>query len=146
MIKLYVERRKRLSESLDAPCEGIFWIIDNELIAYTDQVDTSGKLSTTLEHRKIWNEIKDKYTDDEMQLVPYDYYPRGRVMVNPIYKDGKFDHYNAYIYMDECIKTYENITDIIYEFRLKNNCDIKYVGSSGGVESGHYVCHNCKGG
>jgi hypothetical protein len=38
----------------------------------------------------------------------------------------------------------EILNDIIHEFRLNRNCDIKYIGSEGGVESNHYRCHNCK--
>lgn len=37
MIKLILERRN-VFESLGKPCEGIFWFIDGQLIAYTDSV------------------------------------------------------------------------------------------------------------
>ena len=138
-----MSRKKRLNESLDCPCEGIFWVIGDELIAFTEQTDTLGKHSTTLEHRKIWSEIWSKYTLDGKPVL-FDYFPRGRVMVNPVYKDDKFDHYNAYIYIDDCINDDEIISDLIYTFRLNKNCDIKYIGSEGGVESDHYRCHLCK--
>lgn len=141
---IYLDKKRRISESIEAPYEGIFWYIDGELVVFSEQVDTSGNMSTTYEHKKIWNEIIFKYKLDNGCTVPYDYYPRGRVMVNPHKTNGVFDHYNAYIYIDDCINTDENIYDIICEFRLNKNCEIKYIGSEGGIESDHYRCHNCK--
>ena len=143
MIKLIVERRKRINESIDSPCEGIFWVINGNIHAFTEQVDTSGMLSTNFEHKDIWNEIKHRYQVDGKD-VPFDYYSRGRVMVNPIYINGKFDHYEAYIYIDDCINDDDTLSDIKYEFRLNKNCIIKYIGSDGGVTSNHYRCHNCR--
>jgi hypothetical protein len=126
------------------PCEGIFWVINEQLVAFTEQADTSGKLSTTLEHRRIWNEILLNYRLENGCTVRYDYFHRGRVMVNPKYRNETFDHYDVYIYIDDCINNPEILNDIIHEFRLNRNCDIKYIGSEGGVESNHYRCHNCK--
>lgn len=143
-MKLFVERRRRINESIDSPCEGIFWFINEELVAFTEQVDTSGKLSTDLEHKKIWEIISGRYKISEKK-VPYDYYPRGRVMVNPRYVNGSFDHYDAFIYIDDCINNSEYLKDIYYEFRLNKNCVIKYIGSEGGVTSDHYTCHKCSG-
>ena len=142
-MKLFVERRKRINESLDSPCEGIFWFIDGNLIAYTEQVDTTGKLSTTLEHKDIWEHIKNQYKVDG-KTVQYDYFPRGRVIANPKTVDGKFDHYDVFIYIDSCINNDDCLNDIYYEFRLNKNCLTKYIGASGGVTSNHYICHNCK--
>ena len=144
-LKIITERKYRTNESLDAPCEGIFWIIDDKLIAFTEQTDTTGKWSTDLEHTKIWKEIKFKYKVDGRE-VKYNYYPRGRVVVNPIRDSGgEFKNYDVYIYIDKCINNTEILNDIKYEYRLNNSkCKIKYIGSEGGITSDHYTCHNCR--
>ncbi len=144
MIRLISQRKRRLNESIYNPYEGIFWFIDENLISFQEQVDSTGKWSTTFEHKDIWNEIKHKYLVDN-NVVSFDYFPRGRVMVNPIFKNSVFDHYDCYIYIDDCINTEDIIQEIIYDFRLNNeHCIIKYIGSDGGITSNHYKCNNCK--
>lgn len=139
--KIKSERKLRLHESYNAPCEGIFWVIEDELISFLEQVDSKGMWSTTLEHIKIWEHIKHDYLVDG-KPVNYNYFPRGRVMVNVIRKNDVLDHYDAYIYIDECIHTDETLNMIKQEFNLYN-CHICYIGSDGGITSDHYVCHNC---
>lgn len=145
MLKIFVEHKRRINEALNTPCEGIFWVINDKLIAFTEQVDTTGKWSTDLEHSKLWTELKHKYLVNGKE-VTYDYYPRGRVMVNAINDaDGKFKNYDVYIYIDNCLNDEETLEDIKYEFRLNNSkCILQYVGSDGGITSNHYICHNCK--
>lgn len=135
----------RLKESFDMPSEGIFWIINGDLEFYGQSVTTQGTSFRNIEHIKIWNEIKNKYKVDG-RVVDYDYFPRGRVMVNPINnEDGTFSHFDVYIYLDDCINDEENINDIKHFFNLnKPSCKIKYVGSDGGITSNHYTCHNCR--
>ena len=135
----------RIKESLELPSEGIFWVIDNRLVAFNDPVDTSGKYFDNVEHIKIWNEIKHMYKVDGRE-VEYNYFPRGRVMVNAVRdNDGTFLHFDVYIYIDNCINNNDIIDEIKYTFRLnKPNCDIKYVGTDGGITSNHYTCHNCR--
>ena len=134
MVRLILEKR-HIKESIGKPCEGIFWVIGNKMIAYTDPVG----FNTDLEHIKMWKEIKHSYGD-----VPFDYYPRGRVMVNEVRNsDGTLQKYKAFIYIDDCINNSEIIEDVKYYFSL-NDCEITYIGSDGGVTSNHYRCHNCK--
>ena len=134
MVRLILEKR-HIKESIGKPCEGIFWVIGNKMIAYTDPVG----FNTDLEHVKMWKEIKHSYGD-----VPFDYYPRGRVMVNDVRNsDGTLKKYKAFIYIDDCINNAEIIDGIKYYFSL-NDCDVAYIGSDGGVTSNHYKCHNCK--
>jgi hypothetical protein len=139
-----IKIKKTRYEHFDIPYEGIFWIFDNRIIIYAEQVDISGRLSTTFNHVDIWNEIGFRYPIDNT-IVPYHYYPRGRIMVNPIYENELFDHYDAYIYLDDCINNTKTIESLIYEFRLNKNCEIRYIGYDGGIESDHYKCHMCKG-
>lgn len=133
MVRLILEKR-HVKESVGKPCEGIFWLIGNKMVAYTDPVG----FNTDLEHSKMWKEIKHSYGN-----VPFDYYPRGRVMVNEVRNsDGILKKYKAFIYIDDCINNAEIIDDVKYYFSL-NDCDIAYIGSDGGVTSNQYKCHNC---
>ena len=144
-MRRFTIHKLRIKESLELPSEGIFWVIDNRLVAFDDPVDTSGRYFDNVEHIKIWNEIKHMYKVDGKE-VDYNYFPRGRVMVNVV-KDnnGTFLHYDVYIYIDNCINNDDVIDEIKYTFRLnKPNCDIKYVGADGGITSNHYTCHNCR--
>ena len=136
VIRLVVER-KNLREGYGRPCEGIFWVIDNQLIAYMDAVG----FNSNLEHSRVWTTIRDQYGN-----VSFNYYPRGRVMVNEVIdKDGVLQKYKAFIYIDDCINDAETVDEIKYRFCLtENNCDIVYVGSDGGVTSNHYKCHSCR--
>ena len=134
MIRLITEKN-HISESYGKPCEGIFWFINNKLISYMDPVD----YNTKLDHKIVWKSIRNQYDN-----VAFDYYPRGRVMVNEVRNsDGTLIKYKAYIYIDNCINTEEIIDNIKYQFSL-DKCEIMYVGSDGGVTSNHYKCHNCK--
>ena len=144
-MRKFTVHKLRIKESLELPSEGIFWVIDNRLVAFDDPVDTSGRYFDNIEHIKIWNEIKHMYKVDGKE-VEYNYFPRGRVMVNAVRdNDGTFLHYDVYIYIDNCINNDDVIDEIKYTFRLnKPNCDIKYVDADGGITSNHYTCHNCR--
>ncbi len=144
-MRKFTVHKLRIKESLELPSEGIFWVIDNRLVAFDDLVDTSGRYFDNVEHIKIWNEIKHMYKVDGRE-VEYNYFPRGRVMVNAVRdNDGTFLHFDVYIYIDNCINNDDIIDEIKYTFRLnKPNCDIKYVGADGGITSNHYTCHNCR--
>lgn len=134
MIRLILEKR-HVNEGYGKPCEGIFWYIGNKLITYMDPVS----FNTTLEHKDIWQGIRQLYGDRQ-----YDYYPRGRVMVNPVVDDnGVTVKYKAFIYIDNCINNEEIIDTVKYQFNI-GDCEIVYIGSDGGVTSNHYKCHNCK--
>lgn len=134
MIHLISEKRI-VKESYGKPCEGIFWLIDNKLISYMDPVG----FNTTLDHKRVWQTIRSQYGD-----VEFDYYPRGRVMVNKL-EDylGTLIGYKAYIYIDDCINEPEIVDTIKHQFTL-NKCQIVYIGSDGGVTSNHYRCNSCK--
>ena len=136
MIRLITEKRN-IKEGYGKPCEGIFWIIDNQLITYMDPVG----FNNNLDHKKVWTSIKHQYGN-----VPFDYYPRGRVMVNEIRdSDGVLQKYRAFIYIDDCINSEEVIDEIRHRFDLdRTHCEIVYIGSDGGITSNHYQCHNCR--
>ena len=54
---------------------GVFWIVDNELLAFPFINDSYGvsKSGLTYNHEKLWKELK------VGRNIPYNYYPRGRV-------------------------------------------------------------------
>ena len=135
--------RHKANEPILTPNDGIFWLIGNELVSFADPIDKVGRITTPKEHDKIWETIKSKYKICN-KLVNYDYFPRGRVVIHTVSNyDGSFSHYNAYIYIDDCIKDDETISDIINSFCLKD-CTIKYIGSDGDITSEHYDCHYCR--
>ena len=117
------------NDSLLSPQEGIFWFIDGTFYAFTEPVNNF--MFCNLSHKDEWF----------MKDVPFDYYPRGRVIVNPspLY-DYNFD---CFIYLDDCINSAEIISVIKHTFHLVH-CNIRYIGSKGAVMEDHYQCHNCK--
>ena len=140
MIRLVVEHSKQFREGYNSPREGIFWIIHDDIISYV--LDPKSTSNFNYEHKNTWESIKNNYLING-EPVPFDYFPRGRVMVvERKTSEGTIDHYDAYIYLDDCINTKEIIDEIKYEFRL-TSCNIKYIGSDGGITSNHYRCHNC---
>ena len=145
MIKLTISKKRNPKESLYTPYEGIFWVIGDTYILYMEQVDSTGSFSTTLEHVKVWEQLKWKYRAEYSEVAEYDYFPRGRISINPIYKNNKFSHYEVSVFIDNCINNEDTLDIIFHEFNLNQlNCIIKYIGSEGGITDNHYTCHNCR--
>ena len=135
----------KVNESLQIPCEGIFWVIHGELISFYDQVDPKDPFNyTNLTHRETWKHIKDNYKVNG-RTVDYDYFPRGRVETMVIQNDdGDLDHYEASIYLDKCIYDKTIIDNIINEFRLYlSNVDVKVEGQLF-IDGSHYTCYQCR--
>ena len=100
----FVNRELRNPDKCFCPHEGIFWIIDNNIIAVTNPICDSENGYYSIEHKNVWESIKERYKVKH-EVVPFDYFPRGRVAVNKRFIDGAFDHYDAFIYIDICINT-----------------------------------------
>ena len=105
--------------------EGVFWVINGELHAYPfGSVETTegiAKSQTTYNHKRLWNEI-----NLNVFHKPYDYYPRGRVVIN---SRGKVTVYmNRHI--DEVV-----LEDIKRKFGIIENPRVIYDGSE------HYKCY-----
>ena len=144
-MKRFTFHKLHINESpINVPSEGIFWVINNEFVAFDTPVNIFGFGFANVEHIKLWPEIMNRYKVNG-KTVSYDYYPRGRVMVNSIKDENELLlRYDAYIYIDNCINNKDILDDIKYTFRLnKPNCTIVYVGADGGITSNHYTCHNC---
>ena len=60
---------------------GVFWLIDETLIAYPygsiDSEEGVAKSGNTYNHKQLWKIIKSVGNNK-----PYNYYPRGRVVIN----------------------------------------------------------------
>lgn len=116
-----MKRRILCSKELS---EGIFWDIDGELLAYPfGSVDTSGvaKSGTTYNHKRLWEDLKPKGSK-----VPYNYYPRGRVVLD---NKGR-----PVIYMNPNVSE-SLISDIRTEFGIRGDVRIQYDNSN------HYKCY-----
>lgn len=105
--------------------QGVFWVIDNNLLAipfdkskYPDGIAKSGN---TYNHEKLWDYVKPKDCNKA-----YNYYPRGRVVIN---SKGK-----AIIYMNPNISM-EFIFGIITAFDLELEPVVKFDYSK------HYKCY-----
>jgi hypothetical protein len=134
-----------VTESLQVPYEGIFWYIDNKLVALCDQVNPNDPYdSTDLLHKDCWKYLSDKYTING-KSVTYDYFPRGRVETLVILDDNKkLSHYESYVYLDKCINKKKIIDEIIETFRLYlPNVNVSVEGQLF-IDGSHYTCNNCK--
>lgn len=136
------------TENSNYPREGYFWIIDDKVIGYAEEVpkynyEYSFKGKT---HENTWNNIKSEYLVDGKE-VEFDYYPRGRVMVDPNYKDNEFYNYSVLVFMDPCIgsQKYKDMVANYYNLNLKT-CPNPMWMTSMRERTGinHYTCHNCR--
>jgi hypothetical protein len=111
-----------LQESSTNPLEGYFWIIDNKVVGITAEVPRYGyryELDGKT-HENTWNLFRDKYKVDGKE-VDYDYFPRGRIMVDPNYTDnGEFINYGVIVMLDQCINKTE-YKELIYDYYNLNN-------------------------
>lgn len=105
--------------------QGIFWLIDNEIYAFPfyNDIYSNGvaKSGNTYNHKLLWNDVKPKGCNK-----PFDYYPRGRVVIS---NSGK-----TTIYMNPNIDS-DYLKDIKKEFGLRKEPTIKYDYSD------HYKCY-----
>ena len=139
---------KIVNENRNYPREGFFWIIDDKVVGFADEVpqrnyEYSFKGKT---HENTWNEFKSDYKVNGEE-VSFDYYPRGRIMIDPNYdSDNNFTYYSVLIFMDNCIKDdkYKEMISDYYNLNLKT-CHIMWMPSlkeRAGID--HYTCHNCR--
>ena len=104
--------------------KGVFWLIDDELLAVHFDEDAKYGLSkdgNNYNHRLLWEHVKPPKCNKG-----FDYYPRGRVEIN---KRGE-----AIIYLNQNIDE-RDIIRIKEVFSLSEGTRIHYDGSD------HYKCH-----
>ena len=138
-----------LKENRNYPYEGYFWIIDGEVVGITSEVphynydySLNGKT-----HQNTWNEFSDRYKVDGKK-VPWDYFPRGRIMIDPNYDPTteEFTEYSCIIFLDKCINNNECKKKIMdyYNLDLPTIPHIMWtmLGERAGIN--HYQCHWCR--
>lgn len=60
------------------PQEGVFWVIDEEIVAVKEPWDRNSESPAELfDHQKQWSKLPDEVT----QGKPFDHYPRGQVQI-----------------------------------------------------------------
>ena len=125
---------------IQTPREGIFWVINNELITFADDIENKFNLTISpidLVHTEVWKHIQNNYKVDD-HIVPFDYYPRGRVVLS-----NSKNKWIAEVYIDKCVDTKYWWDKIIEAFNLYN-CELTNNGTSGFGNS-IYRCNNCRG-
>ena len=134
----------KLVEESQLPLEGFFWIIEDEVVGYTEQVNKYGyELKQSKTHEELWDSIKPNGCDKG-----FDYYPRGRVMVDQNYdSDGKFTHFSAMVFLDPCINNKrDKVTDYYNLSQIEKRHNIFWMVNlkeRSGIN--HYSCFMCRG-
>lgn len=133
-----------VKESLALPCEGIFWVIDEKVISFTDEVNPLDSMfMTNLLHKNVWKEIADQHKVNG-KVVSYDYFPRGRVETLSLNIGGK-QQFHSDVYMDKCIFYNRKVREQIEnDFRLYlPNVKVQYEGQLF-IDGSHYICYKCR--
>ena len=138
-----------IKESLNYPYEGYFWIIDDNVIGITSEVPhynynyaLNGKT-----HQNSWKNFSKNYLVNGKE-VSWDYFPRGRIMIDPNYDftTNKFTDYSCMVFLDKCINN-QHCKDLIVNYYNLNLPTIPHImwtnlGERAGID--HYTCHWCR--
>lgn len=137
-----------IKESSVYPREGYFWIIDGEIVGITAEVpkyDYDFTLNGKT-HQNTWSKFSNDYLVGG-KTVSWDYFPRGRIMVDPEYHlDGSFDDYSCIVFLDRCINN-QHCKDLIVDYYNLDLPTIPHItwtmlGERTGID--HYTCHWCR--
>ena len=76
---LYKQQNKYLTEMVKESSNGVFWVIDDKLYSFPfyDSEEGVAKSGNTFNHKKLWPHINPGRSN-----IPYNYYPRGRVVIS----------------------------------------------------------------
>lgn len=135
--------------TIDYPYEGFFWIIRGEVVGIASEVPhynydyaLNGRT-----HENSWKIFSKDYLVDGKE-VPFDYFPRGRIMIDPNYDltTEKFTDYSCIVFLDKCINNAESKRKIVEYYNLDNS-DIHNImwtmlGERAGID--HYTCNGCR--
>lgn len=129
----------------DVPCEGYFWYINDKIVGVSVKVPQYGyeyQLDGKT-HKNTWSSISQDYLINGKE-VPWDYFPRGRVMIDPEYdSSGKFEGYTAQVFADVCLNTQEVKDKIIDYYNLYKTDILWFINKKYSVMN-HYICHQCR--
>ena len=141
-----MKRYKKIVVNTILPKQGIFWVINGVLIYSADTINPSDFVEFgSMNHRDTWRHIQQDYKVED-RVVGYDYYPRGRIIICPLFDDDNhITGYDCGIYADPCI-----INDSDFREQVENSfdlyhssCHIEYYGDYA-TDNTHYSCHNCR--
>ena len=138
-----------LQENKNLPQEGFFWIINDKIVGFAEEVPLYGYeyLFQGKTHENTWKSIINDYKINDKE-VSFDNYPRGRVMVDPNYdNDNNFTKFSVMILMDPCLLKDDKYKQMILDYYNLDlpNCQIPMwpkLNDRAGIN--HYTCHNCK--
>lgn len=135
--------------TIDYPYEGFFWIINGEVVGIASEVPhynydyaLNGRT-----HENSWIAFSKDYLVCGKE-VHFDYFPRGRIMIDPNYDltTEKFTDYSCIVFLDKCINNAESKRKIVEYYNLDNS-DIHNImwtmlGERAGID--HYTCYTCR--
>lgn len=149
-MKIYKNFSKsKIYASSSNPSQGIFWWINNKIIPFTEEVNyldfDSFENFGNYTHKSLWNKISDLYFVNET-AVPYDYFPRGRVIIAPTMDDDyHFLGYECSVYGDSCIinnRIFRTQLERIFNLEIPT-CTVYYEGDYAS-DNTHYTCFQCR--
>jgi len=127
-----INKRKAELDEKRVPHVGVIYVFsDEDIFIYKEPVEFAVEqgrfLTSSADHRSLWNALQ--YTVPNFKDLPYDYYPRGRVL---------YDNDMFYIHLDPCIYKNKNvITKIVSDLYLQP-------GKYKVVKDMSYTCRSCK--
>lgn len=138
-----------LRESLVNPYEGYFWIIDDQVVGIAVEVPKNNYDKSQLDgktHKNTWNTLKRDYLVGGKE-VSWDYFPRGRVMVevDTNLMTGKFENYYCIVFIDKCINS-NRYKEMIVDYYNLDLSTVNHISWSMLRDVGidHYTCYNCR--
>ena len=124
----------------------LFFVVNGKFLIHSCKKENGEKYGDFINYPQSHNEVWDKYYYKKYH-VDFDYFPRGRVMVDPEYDlDGNFEEYSCIVFLDKCINNdvcKEMIVNY-YNLGLPSIHRVKWsmLGERAGID--HYQCHSCK--
>lgn len=115
------------------PCEGVFWVVGDTLICFTEPLHTTKKSDLNyLDYNDCWNYLKQIFDNSKFISKASDFYPRGKITVIPT-GDLQYSTYTVTIHLDRLLEdesylAYKESLEHTYHINKANNdCELNYV-------------------